>query len=72
MLTITEIQLVTSVKEIVSHSGVRANCNMCDEEIMNEREILRVGSVLYQNCAGHGCYQLNITICFKNQLVAHN
>jgi formylmethanofuran dehydrogenase subunit E len=72
MFTIAEVQLTTSVEEIVSRAGVRVNCDMCGEEIMNEREVLRDGSILCQNCTGNRYYQLNFEICIKDKIVAHN
>ncbi|HEX8992043.1 MAG TPA: FmdE family protein [Anaerolineales bacterium] len=56
LLTITEVQLACSVEEIVSRAGVRANCAMCGEEIINEREIVRAGLILCRACAGSPYY----------------
>ena len=52
MLTITEVQLTKSVEEIVSRPGVRVNCDVCGEEIINEREIKQKGLILCRACAG--------------------
>jgi formylmethanofuran dehydrogenase subunit E len=72
MFTMQEVCLNTSIEQIVSRPGIRVNCDVCGEEIMNEREILRDGSILCQNCIGHGYYQLNFEICLKDKIVAHN
>jgi formylmethanofuran dehydrogenase subunit E len=72
MFTMQEVCLSTSIEQIVSRPGIRVNCDVCGEEIMNEREILRDGSILCQNCIGHGYYQLNFEICLKDKIVAHN
>jgi formylmethanofuran dehydrogenase subunit E len=61
LLTIQEVILNTPVKQIVSRPGVRVNCDVCGEEIMNEREILRDGLTLCCTCAGHGYYQSALT-----------
>jgi formylmethanofuran dehydrogenase subunit E len=57
MLSIQEVVLNTPVKQIVSRAGVRTNCEVCGEEIINEREVVRNGSVLCRACAGDGYYQ---------------
>jgi len=72
MFNVQEVGLGVSIEKITSRPGMRINCDVCGEEIINEREILRDGSILCQNCAGHGYYHLNFEIHFKNQFVAHN
>ena len=57
MLTIQEVTLKTSIEQIVSRPGVRINCDVCGEEIMNEREIIPEGLTLCRSCAGNGYYQ---------------
>ncbi len=59
MFTITEVQLVTTVEEIVSHPGVRVNCDICGEEVMNEREVRCNKRTLCQTCAYGGYYLSN-------------
>jgi formylmethanofuran dehydrogenase subunit E len=54
-----EVVLRASVNEIVSRPGVRVNCEMCGEEIINEREIQRDGFTLCRACAGEAFYQPN-------------
>jgi formylmethanofuran dehydrogenase subunit E len=72
ILIIQDVCLNTPIKQIVSRPGIRVNCDVCGEEIMNARELLRDGSILCQTCAGQGYYQLNFEICLNDQLVAHN
>ncbi len=57
LLSIEEVILRTPVKTIVSRAGVRANCDNCGEEIINEREIIHAGHVLCCSCAGPSYYQ---------------
>ncbi len=57
MLTIQEVLLKTPIERIVSRPGLRVNCDVCGEEIMNEREILRNGLTLCRACAEGGYYQ---------------
>ena len=56
MVTIQEVVLHRSVKQIVSRPGVRVNCDVCGEEIINEREILQEGLTLCRTCARDGYY----------------
>lgn len=58
LLTIQAVTLTTPVKAIVSRAGVRVNCAVCGEEIINERELLVGGRPLCQSCAGSGYYQV--------------
>lgn len=57
LLTIQPVQLTTPIEAIVSRAGVRVNCEICGEEIINEREIVRDGLLLCRSCAGLGYYQ---------------
>lgn len=57
LLSIQPVQLTTPIEAIVSRAGVRINCEICGEEIINEREIVREGLTLCRSCAGHGYYQ---------------
>lgn len=57
LLTVTEVQLTTPVEQIVSRPGLRVNCAVCGEEIINEREIDDHGQVLCRACAGWSYYQ---------------
>ncbi|NTU63221.1 MAG: formylmethanofuran dehydrogenase, partial [Chloroflexi bacterium] len=57
LLSIQSVQLTTPIEAIVSRAGVRVNCEVCGEEIINEREIVRAGLMLCRSCAGQGYYQ---------------
>jgi formylmethanofuran dehydrogenase subunit E len=57
MLTIQEVILKRPVGEMISRPGIRVNCDVCGEEIMNERQILRDGLTLCRSCDGGGYYQ---------------
>jgi formylmethanofuran dehydrogenase subunit E len=64
LLLFEEVRLLVSVEAIVSKPGLRAVCDLCGEEIMNEREVVEVddrrpatgegkaGRVLCRYCAG--------------------
>ncbi len=70
MFKITKVQLVVSVEEIVSRPGIRVNCDVCGEEIMNEREIHQEGLTLCRACAGEAYYQ--VPVCIPAQLIKMN
>jgi formylmethanofuran dehydrogenase subunit E len=57
MFDVQEVVLRTPIKEIISRPGVRVNCEICGEEIINEREVLHGGMVLCRACAGEAYYQ---------------
>lgn len=60
MVTVTEVQLMTPVEQIVSRPGVRVDCAFCGEEIMNEREVNVNGQLLCRACAGNSYYQTRV------------
>jgi formylmethanofuran dehydrogenase subunit E len=61
MFTVTEVELAISIEAIVSHPGMRVTCDLCGEEIMNEREIKRDGLTLCHTCAHGGYYSTGHT-----------
>jgi formylmethanofuran dehydrogenase subunit E len=56
LLTIQAVILNMPVRQIVSRASVRANCALCGEEIMNEREVLYNGLTLCSPCTHGGYY----------------
>jgi len=58
LLSVQAVQLNTPIDRIISRAGCKAICDICDEEIMNEREIVRNGVTLCQSCAGKSYYSL--------------
>jgi formylmethanofuran dehydrogenase subunit E len=57
MFTNTEVQLTVSVESIVSRPGMRVNCAVCGEEIMNEREVRKDGYTFCRACIGAAYYR---------------
>ena len=57
MFTFTEVRLTTSIETIISRPGLRVECDICGEEIMNEREVHREGLTLCYACASRAYYQ---------------
>jgi formylmethanofuran dehydrogenase subunit E len=58
LLTIQEVILDISLAEILSKDGYRVNCDICGEEIINEREVRREGLTLCRPCTGERYYRL--------------
>lgn len=56
LFKIQEVRLTKPLRAIISRAGVRSECDLCGEEIINEREILRDGRILCRSCAGEGYY----------------
>ena len=51
-----EVDLLPSLESLLSRPDARAACSVCGEEIVNERELAREGTLLCQSCAGLGYY----------------
>jgi formylmethanofuran dehydrogenase subunit E len=64
MLIFTTVTLNTPINEIISRPGVRVNCDLCGEEIMNEREVHQNGLTLCPSCAHGGYYHVNQQMVF--------
>lgn len=58
MFTVTEVQLATPIEDIVSRPGLRVDCDVCGEEIINEREVKQDGFTLCHTCAQGGYYRV--------------
>jgi formylmethanofuran dehydrogenase subunit E len=69
LLTIREVALRTPVKDIISRPGVRANCDVCGEEVINDRQIQHDGLNLCRSCAGEGYYHSSLTLALNSSLV---
>jgi formylmethanofuran dehydrogenase subunit E len=51
------VTLTPSIEQIVGRAGVRVNCSVCGEEIINQREIIVGGQAFCPACLGRGYYQ---------------
>jgi formylmethanofuran dehydrogenase subunit E len=56
MFTVTQVNLNISIEAIISRPGMRVICDVCGEEIMNERELKKNGLDLCLSCAGESYY----------------
>lgn len=65
MFLASAVQLVTPIQAIISRPGARVNCNLCGEEIMNEREIIQDGQILCRSCAGDSFYQFAMPVVVR-------
>lgn len=70
MFVIQEVVLHTPLKKIISRPGVRVNCQMCGEEIINEREVEQGGMLLCRACAGGAYYQPTVISVQLAQVMA--
>jgi len=57
LLTIERVDLTRPIEELVSRPGVRVNCNICGEEIINERQVYLDEQMLCRACAGQAYYR---------------
>lgn len=56
LFSVSVVALSRSVAELISRPGVRANCAVCGEEIINEREVMIDGEPQCVSCAHGGYY----------------
>lgn len=61
LLSASYVQLAAPIERIISRPGMRALCDQCGEEIMNQREIHQGGLTLCRPCAG-SCYYSEILV----------
>ena len=52
LLIVDAVDLNVDLEAIISRPGLRALCERCGEEILNQREVLREGRVICRSCAG--------------------
>ncbi len=58
LFTIQEVMLDVSLAEILSKDGYRVNCEICGEEIINERQVHHEGMLMCRSCTGERYYRL--------------
>jgi formylmethanofuran dehydrogenase subunit E len=58
LLVVEPVQLSVSLQAIISQPGKRVVCQVCGEEIINEREVVREGLTLCRACAGMRYYSV--------------
>jgi formylmethanofuran dehydrogenase subunit E len=50
------VRLTVPLEQIIGQAGNRVTCEVCNEEIINQRQILRQGTVLCRSCAGESYF----------------
>ncbi len=57
LFDVQEVALTFSLEQLLSKHGYRVNCDVCGEEILNEREVRIEGITMCRSCAGNRYYQ---------------
>lgn len=60
LFSAVSVALTPGIKEIVSRAGVRTNCAVCGEEIINEREVIVDGVAYCRSCLGQSYYLISV------------
>jgi formylmethanofuran dehydrogenase subunit E len=58
LFELQEVQLLVSIRQLISQPGYKAICDRCGEEINNEREVVLGRTTLCRACAGQSYYAL--------------
>jgi formylmethanofuran dehydrogenase subunit E len=51
-------ELTVSVKQILGLAGKRVSCEICGEEIINQRQVINEGTILCSSCAGESYFRI--------------
>lgn len=72
LFTWHEVELLTSIAEIIGVPGVRTICEQCGEEIINQREVALNGFIYCRACAGRVYYRSvpEQTCLLEDQIIA--
>jgi formylmethanofuran dehydrogenase subunit E len=57
LLHVQPVELTISLESIISRHGLRVVCEICGEDIINEREIKRNNQILCRSCGGDSYYE---------------
>lgn len=58
LLRAQSVRLSTSLEALLSRPGRKTTCEICAEEIMNDRQIIHEGTTLCAGCAGEAYYRI--------------
>jgi formylmethanofuran dehydrogenase subunit E len=53
------VELTVSIKQIVGQAGKRVDCEICGEEIINQREVIHEGTILCKSCVGNSYFSFS-------------
>lgn len=59
LLEMKPVMLSIPLEKLMSRPGYRVVCEVCGEEIINEREVILNGAILCRACAGQSYYRLS-------------
>lgn len=62
LFSVQSVRLRMDVDRVVSRAGVRVRCEICQEEVINEREISKNGKLICRSCAGDAYYEVDNVI----------
>lgn len=71
LLSVCKVTLNVSVEKTIGRAGWRAVCDVCGEEILNEREVVHEDMALCRACAGRGYYRLTAELPVSDNLFTH-
>lgn len=57
LLDVQDVEITFSLEKLLSKDGYRVNCEICGEEIINEREVVHEGLTMCRACAGGRYYR---------------
>jgi formylmethanofuran dehydrogenase subunit E len=69
LMTVQNVTLNVSLREILSRPGIRVTCDLCKEEIINEREVRIGNQILCVSCAGQAYYSSLISSDLEQNLI---
>ena len=52
LLSCQWVELTVPVRQIIGQAGKRAVCEICGEEIINQRQVIRAGKTVCKSCSG--------------------
>jgi formylmethanofuran dehydrogenase subunit E len=58
LLQVREVTFTFDLGAIVGKPGTRTTCSTCDEEIINQREVVKNGKLVCRSCAGESYWSL--------------
>src|SRR6266508_3642068 len=70
LFSIQRVSLNVPLSIILARPGMKAVCELCDEAIMNGREVVKAGLILCQTCAGNGYYYSSTTASVYEMVIS--
>jgi len=53
------VELTIPIKQIIGQPGKRVSCEICGEEVINQREVMHEGTILCKSCAGESYFSFS-------------